>query len=216
LLEGEISVLGKVMKKPKRPLLAILGGAKISSKLPLLEYFLKNADAIITGGAMANTILAAQHVGVGKSLMDRTADLSWLKSKNKKIHLPVDATLTAAFDGKKPHRISGVRNIREDEIIADVGPDSIELFSALVRSSKTIVWNGPLGYAEVPAYAKGTEAMARALAKSKALTVIGGGDLTRIIRKLKLDKKITHISTGGGAMLEFLAGKKLPGIEALK
>lgn len=216
LLQQEVSVLQKVSRHPERPMVAVIGGAKISTKLPLIKYFLKQADGILVGGAIANTILASEHMMVGKSVVESNADVSWLKLTDKKLHLPVDAVVTTSLTGKGENAIRGIGNVKQNEYIADVGPDSLALFSAIIKKAKTIIWNGPLGFIEVFAFAKGTRGLLKAVAASKGCTVIGGGDLHRVVKDMKLEKKIDHISTGGGAMLELLAGKKLPGIEALK
>ena len=216
LLQKEIEALHKASIKPKRPLLAIIGGAKIGSKVPLIEQYLKTADAVIVGGAIANTILAAKHIVVGKSLVEHEVDISWLDLTSTKLHLPIDALITHSLKKGQKKFIRAIGDIKNHEYIADIGPDSIVLFESIIKKAKTIIWNGPLGFIEIPIYAKGTEAVAKSIASSKAFSVIGGGDLHIIIRRLKLEHKMDHVSTGGGAMLEFLSGKKLPGIEALK
>ena len=216
LLEKEVEYLGRVFKKSKRPIVAIIGGAKIQSKLPLIEQFLKKADAILVGGGIANTILAAKHISIGLSVADVNVDISWLDLSSRKFHLPVDAAVTESLAVGSRYTVRAVGEVLKGEYIADIGPDSVLLFKAIVAEAKTIIWNGPLGYIEVPAFAKGTIELVKAVAGSKAFKIIGGGDLNRVVDSLKLQKKLDHMSTGGGAMLEFLAGKKLPGIEALK
>ncbi|MEK7636231.1 MAG: phosphoglycerate kinase [Patescibacteria group bacterium] len=216
LLEKEVEYLGRVFKKSKRPIVAIIGGAKIQSKLPLIQQFLKKADAILVGGGIANTVLAAKHISIGLSVADINVDISWLDLSSRKFHLPVDAAVTESLTVGSRYTVRAVGEVLKGEYIADIGPDSILLFKAIVAKAKTIIWNGPLGYIEVPAFAKGTIELVRAVASSKAFKIIGGGDLNRVVDSLKLAKKLDHMSTGGGAMLEFLAGKKLPGIEALK
>ncbi len=180
-LEKEVMVLGGILKNPARPLIVVIGGAKLETKLPVVRNFLKNADKILVGGAIANEMLRKR-----------------TRKGNKKIILPLDGADngSAGFE--------------------DVGPKTIRLFLALLRQAKTIIWNGPLGHAEIPEFAEGTKAVARALARSNAFTVVGGGDTIAILRKYHLLRGFDHVSTGGGAMLEFLAGKKLPGLEALK
>ncbi|MEK7067276.1 MAG: phosphoglycerate kinase [Patescibacteria group bacterium] len=216
LLEKEVEYLGRVFKKSKRPIVAIIGGAKIQSKLPLIEQFLKKADAILVGGGIANTILAAKHISIGLSVADVNVDISWLDLSSRKFHLPVDAAVTESLAVGSRYAVRAVGEVLKGEYIADIGPDSVLLFKAIVAEAKTIIWNGPLGYIEVPAFSKGTIELVKAVAGSKAFKIIGGGDLNRVVDSLKLQKKLDHMSTGGGAMLEFLAGKKLPGIEALK
>ncbi len=215
-LEREVRVLESVMRRPKRPFAAIVGGAKIKTKLPLLKKFISTADHVMVGGAVANTILAARAMTVGKSPIDSAIDVSWLSMTDRKLHLPVDGVMTTSLTKKTKHAVRAIADVRDNEYIADVGPSSVELFISIAKKAKTVVWNGPLGMIEIPAYAKATEQLLKYLARSSAFTVIGGGDLHRSIRKLKLEKKFSHVSTGGGAMLEFLAEKKLPGIEALK
>lgn len=216
LLEKEVHALQKVLVRPKRPIIAIIGGAKIESKLPLIERFLKVADGIIVGGGIANTILAAKHISIGRSIADTSVDLSWLNLTNKKFHLPVDAVVSDKLGRGALRGVRAIGNIRANEYIADVGPDSEIVFSLIIKKAGTIIWNGPLGYVEIPTFSKGTIAMAKSIAGSPAYSIVGGGDLSRVIHQLKIEKMFDHISTGGGAMLEFLSGKKLPGIEALR
>lgn len=215
LLAKEVKMLSHLLKKLRHPYLAIIGGAKITTKLPLIRYFLKKADWIIVGGGIANTILAAKHLSIGKSIADKKINLSWLRLTDKKFHLPIDALVTRSF--KKTSRVvRAIGNIKNDEYIADIGPDSITLFQNMVKKAKTIVWNGPLGYIENEQYARGTKEVLKSIARSRADVFIGGGDLHLVIQNFHLQKKIKHISTGGGAMLEYLVKKTLPGIQALK
>lgn len=216
LLQKEVEALGRVFVKPKRPVLAILGGAKIKSKLPLIERFLKKADGIIVGGVIANTILAAKHIAIGKSKADTDVDISWLHLTNKKFYMPIDALVAQTLEKSARTAFRAITDIREHEYIADIGPDSVRLFSELIKKAGTIIWNGPLGFIEIPAFSKGTEAIVKSVSKARGFTIVGGGDLNRVVDALGLQKKFDHVSTGGGAMLEFLSGKKLPGIEALK
>lgn len=216
LLEKEVRALSRVLKNPKRPVVAIIGGAKISSKLPLIKRFVKKADAILVGGALANTILAAKHISIGKSHADTQEQISWLRLTDKKLVVPVDAVVTRSLKKDGGVFVRGIGNIKKNEYIADIGPDSVKLFRTIIQKARTIIWNGPLGFIETHPFENGTKAIARQISASRAYTVIGGGDLHRIVRSMKLDASIDHISTGGGAMLEFLSGKTLPGIEALK
>ncbi len=215
LLQKEVESLSRAFTH-KRPIVAIIGGAKIQSKLPLIERFLKKADAIIVGGAIANTILAAKHVSIGLSVADINIDISWLDLTNRKFHLPVDAVVTESLQPDARSSVRAIGEVLKGEYIADIGPDSILLFQAIVAQAGVIIWNGPMGFIEAPAFAKGTATLLKEVARSRAFTIVGGGDLNRVVNALKLERRLDHVSTGGGAMLEFLAGKKLPGIEALK
>jgi len=219
LLEKEIEYLGNAVTDPKRPFVAILGGAKVSDKIPVIENLLNKADAIIIGGAMAYTFLKAQGVAVGKSLVE--ADFVEIakgfiaKAQEKKIPmlLPIDHVVSTSFDADDQARISDT--INENEIGLDIGPKTISLFSAEVLKAKTVVWNGPMGVFEKDCYSKGTFAVARSVADSDSISIIGGGDSVSAINKSGLADKVSHISTGGGASLEYLEGKELPGIKAL-
>ena len=187
------------MKSPKKPLIVILGGAKISDKIGMVKNFLNRADYFLVGGGMANTFLAAQGLPVGDSLYDKNADLRGLiRGLTRKIVLPVDVVIYKRQ-------------------ILDIGPKTIEKYSKIIENAGTIIWNGPMGYIEDKKFRKGSEAIAKAIIKSKAFSVIGGGETASIFQnsKLKTQNSKLFLSTGGGAMLEYLAGKKLPGIEAL-
>jgi phosphoglycerate kinase len=220
LLEKEIQYLGSAVENPRRPFMVILGGAKVSDKIAVIENLLPKCDAIIIGGGMAYTFLKAQGKAVGnsklekdkvdlaKSLLDKAVALK------KEIILPVDHVVVDKVDAAAKSEIVG-ENIPEGKIAVDIGPKTIALFEQKLKTAQTVVWNGPMGIFEMDPFAKGTEAIARFLAGSKATTIIGGGDSAAAAAKFKLQDKMTHISTGGGASLEFLEGKKLPGIEAL-
>lgn len=220
LLEKEIDYLGGAVENPKRPFFAILGGAKVSDKIKVIENLLVKCDAIIIGGGMAYTFLKAQGKTIGnsklekdkidlaKSLLDKAAALK------KEIILPVDHVVVDKVDPNAPSSIAG-ENIPDGKIAVDIGPKTIALFESKLTSAQTVVWNGPMGIFEMDAFAKGTEAIAKFLAGLKATTIIGGGDSAAAVAKFKLQDRMTHISTGGGASLEFLEGKKLPGIESL-
>jgi phosphoglycerate kinase len=200
-LEKEIRTLSGVMRRPKRPLVVVVGGAKAHDKLGIIKFFRKKADAFLLGGAAANTMLRLSGKNVGKSLVDKSiADLPELKQilKYKNIFLPVDWRT-------------------QNNAILDIGPETAKLYVRKLRGARTIIWAGPMGYIEKKKFAQGNLAVARAIAANrKAFSVTGGGETVMFLKKHKLDKKFGFISTGGGAMLEFLAGKKLPGIEALK
>jgi phosphoglycerate kinase len=231
LVEKELKFLGEALDKPVRPFLAILGGAKVSDKISVIENLLNKVNAIIIGGAMAYTFLKSQGVSTGISLveddkLDLAAELL-KKAKEKKIEflLPVDHIVTNKIDfANKAVPSDASVNITADEAIeegfmgVDVGPKSIEKFAEVVKSAKTIVWNGPLGVFEIDKFSKGTVEIAKLVAEATeegATSVVGGGDSVSAVKKAGVDKKISHISTGGGASLEFLEGKELPGIAAL-
>lgn len=215
-LENEISVLSGLLKNPQKPFVAILGGAKLETKMPLVEKFLKLADRILIAGALANTVYYLRGLEIGKSTADRRFKINPIIFKNKKIFLPSDVLAANKIKSGAKRRISEVDKIGKSDYIVDIGPESVKLFLRLLKGAKTIVWNGPLGFAEIPEFSKGTVALARVLQKIKAFKVVGGGDTVAALGKYKLLKRFNHISTGGGAMLEFLAGKKLPGVEAVR
>lgn len=202
---------------PGRPFVAILGGAKISTKLPLIRSLLRQADFVLLGGALANTVLRAQGLAVGQSIhepaMLRIA--RQLTVTNPKLKIPVDVVVSKGMDGRSSRRQRAVGNIGPLERILDIGPDTIALYSAIIRQAKTIVWNGPMGLYEIPIFAAGTMAMARSIARSSAKSYAGGGETEDAIHRAKVQNKFTFISTGGGAMMEFLQGRRLPGLQPL-
>ena len=225
LIGKELKYLGSAVEEPVRPFVCILGGAKVDSKLPVIENLLTKADTLIIGGGMAYTFLASKGYSVGKSLIDETKIdycrdmMAKAEEKGVKILLPVDCTVVASFPDPIDAPID-VEYVYADKIPADkesldIGPKTAELYAAEVKSAKTVVWNGPMGVFENPTLAAGTLAVAKALAETDAVTVIGGGDSAAAVNNLGYGDKMTHISTGGGASLEFLEGKELPGIAAL-
>ena len=225
LMGKELKYLGDAVENPARPFVTILGGAKVADKLNVIENLLNKADTLIIGGGMAYTFLAAKGYGVGKSLLDEEK-ISYCKDmlkkaeeKGVKILLPVDCVVGKAFpdpiDGEIEVAVVDADKIPADEMGLDIGPKTAELFANEVKSAKTVVWNGPMGVFENPTLAKGTIAVAKALAESDAVTIVGGGDSAAACEQLGFADKITHISTGGGASLEFLEGKDLPGISCL-
>ena len=225
LIGKELKYLGNAVEDPVRPFVCILGGAKVDSKLPVIENLLSKADTLIIGGGMAYTFLAAKGYGVGNSLVDETKIdycaemMKKAEEKGVKILLPVDCTVIKNFPDPIDAPVD-VEFIDADKIPAgmegvDIGPKSSEIFANEVKSAKTVVWNGPMGVFENPTLAAGTLAVAKALAETDAVTVIGGGDSAAAVNNLGFGDKMTHISTGGGASLEFLEGKELPGIAAL-
>ena len=220
LVKKELDVMGKALDDPKRPFVAVLGGAKVSDKINVINNLLEKADTIIIGGGMAYTFKKAQGFEIGKSLLeadriDYAKDMiAKAEAKGVKFLLPVDNMCAAEFSADaEPVLVEG--DIPADLMGMDIGPKTIELFSAAVRGAGTIVWNGPMGVFEFEKFAVGTKAMAKALAESGAITIVGGGDSAAAVEKLGFADKITHISTGGGASLEFLEGKELPGVACL-
>ncbi len=225
LIGKELQYLGNAVDAPERPFVTILGGAKVADKLTVIENLLKKADTLIIGGGMAYTFLAAKGYSVGTSLLDETKIeyckemLKQAEEKGVKILLPVDCTIAKEFpnpiDGEIEVSVVDADKIPADMMSLDIGPKSAELFAEAVKSAKTVVWNGPMGVFENPTLAKGTMAVAKAMAETDAVTVIGGGDSAAAVNILGFGDQMTHISTGGGASLEFLEGKELPGIAAL-
>lgn len=211
----EVEALDHVLERPERPFVVVLGGAKIETKLPLIRRFLRDADAVIVGGALANTIFGLRGNPIGKSRADtiHIKDLSFLASP--KLVLPSDVLVAphlAAGASPVPRRVD---QIRSDEYIADIGPETVRACIALLKDAKTVVWNGPMGYAEVPEFSGGSRALADAMLASNGFTVVGGGDTLAFLARYDVPKTFSHISTGGGAMLAFLAGETLPGLAAL-
>ena len=224
LMEKELAYIGKAISNPTRPFVAILGGAKVSDKIEVVENLMKIADAMLIGGGMAYTFLKAQGLEIGKSLVeDDKLDLARkiladAKQKNFKFLLPVDNVIAPEFKADAPATTVDVNAIPADQMGLDIGPKTIAAYAAEIARAKTIVWNGPMGVFEMPAFAKGTLAIAQAVAAATtagAISIVGGGDSVAAVHQSGLAAKISHISTGGGASLEFLGGRKLPGVEAL-
>ena len=222
LIDREITMLSAARDEPKKPFVLILGGAKVSDKIAVVENMLKKADTILIGGGMAFTFLKAQGLEIGKSLcetekLDFAAKmLEEAKALGVKILLPVDAVVAPEFKADAPAKAVKADAIPQDEMGLDIGPETAKLFAKEILAAKTVLWNGPMGVFEMPAFAKGTEAVAKALADATAngaLTVVGGGDSAAAIALFKMEDKVSHVSTGGGASLEFFEGKSLPGIE---
>ena len=220
LVNKELSIMGKALENPARPFVAVLGGAKVSDKINVINNLLEKADTIIIGGGMAYTFKKAQGYEIGKSLLE--ADrldyanemIAKAQAKGVKFLLPEDNLCAAEFSADaEPVLVEG--DIADDLMGMDIGPKTREIFAEAVKGAGTIVWNGPMGVFEFDAFAEGTKAMARALAESGAVTIVGGGDSASAVEKLGFADKITHISTGGGASLEFLEGKELPGVACL-
>ncbi|MFH1460876.1 MAG: phosphoglycerate kinase [Patescibacteria group bacterium] len=218
LLEKEISVLSQVLERLERPLLVVIGGVKISTKIKFIKEFLRRADNLILGGALANTVIAAKGLAIGQSVVEEEMieETQKLDLTNTRLHLPVDVVVSVDKSGQAESRIAPVGNTKEKEMILDIGPESNNLFHQIISNAKTIIWNGPMGLFEVEAFASGSRFIAQAIAESPAFSVVGGGDSVVLLEEMGLFNKIDHVSTGGGAMLKFLAGEKLPGIEALE
>ncbi|MGB9836971.1 MAG: phosphoglycerate kinase [Candidatus Saccharicenans sp.] len=222
LLKKEVDYLSRITHHPEKPYVAILGGAKIEDKIPVLEGLVSKADVLLIGGAMAYTFLKAQGRQVGKSLVEEDKlevardIMKKAEANGVKLLLPVDHVLTSSIDSQQIVSISDVYPLPEDLMGVDIGPKTIEEYRKQIKAAKTIFWNGPLGVFEVEAFSRGTVEIAKAVAESGALSVVGGGDSIAAIHKAGVADKISHISTGGGASLEFVGYGTLPGIEALK
>lgn len=218
LLEKEIKALSKILDEPVHPLVVIIGGVKISTKIKVIKNFLKQADHLILGGALANTVIRAKGFAIGKSVVEEEMvdEVKKLELTNTKLHIPVDLVASIDAQGQAPSRIVSVGKTKEKEMILDIGPDTIQLFNRIISQAKMIVWNGPMGVFEIAKFASGSRAVAWAVAQSSTFSVVGGGDTITLLEQLNLIDKISHISTGGGAMLKFLAEEKLPGLEALE
>ena len=224
LMEKEIAYIGKAISNPTRPFVAILGGAKVSDKIEVVENLMKIADAMLIGGGMAYTFLKAQGLSIGKSLVEQDKiDLAkkimaHAKQKNFKLLLPVDHVVAPEFKADAPSTIVDAGTTPDGQMGLDIGPKTIEMYKAEIAKAKTIVWNGPMGVFEMPAFAKGTLEIAKAVAAATtagATSIVGGGDSVAAAHQSGVAKQISHISTGGGASLEYLGGRKLPGVEAL-
>ncbi len=222
LMEKEIAELGRVVGDPERPLAAIIGGAKISSKIGVLRHLLPKVDALLIGGGMASTFLKAEGIGVGASLVedDKLADARAIIAEAAERHvdlgLPVDAVVAERFAEDAPHQIVAVDGVRDGWMILDVGPKTVQSYEEKLERARTVVWNGPLGVAEWEPFAQGSKDLARYLAKSGASVIIGGGETVALVTELGLAPAYAHVSTGGGASLEFLEGRTLPGVDALQ
>ncbi len=225
LMKKEIEYLSKALTNPEKPYVAILGGAKVSDKIQVIKNLMDKVDAFLIGGGMANTFLKAKGYEVGKSLVENDKIelakeiLNEAEKRNIKFILPVDCVIASEFSNTANFEITSVDKVKPDWMILDIGPQTIETFKDVLKDAKTVVWNGPMGVFEFDNFAKGTFEIAKALAEitSKgAVTIVGGGDSASAISKAGLVDKVSHVSTGGGASLEFLEGKKLPGISAIK
>ena len=221
LMQKELDILGKAVSNPDHPFVAILGGAKVSDKIGVINNLIEKVDTLIIGGAMAYTFIKAQGYEVGNSLLEEDKIelakelLQKAKDKGVKLLLPVDNVVAKEFKADAEHKIAHSDNIPVGWEGLDIGPESVELFGEVILKAKLVVWNGPMGVFEMPAFAKGTEAIADYMSRCTGTTIIGGGDSAAAVKKLGYGDKMTHISTGGGASLEFLEGIELPGVAAL-
>ncbi len=221
LIEKEVSVMGKALENPERPFVAILGGAKVKDKIGVITNLLDKVDTLIIGGGMAFTFLKAQGYEIGDSLLDAERVefskelLAKAQAKGVKLLIAVDTVIAKEFAADAEHKVVEANAIPQGWQGLDIGPKTRELFADVIKSAKTVVWNGPMGVFEFPAFAEGTKAVAKAMADSDAITIIGGGDSAAAVEQLGFADKMTHISTGGGASLEFLEGLELPGIACI-
>lgn len=217
LLEKEAAILGRVLKNPGKPLVVIIGGDKIETKAGVIKNLLPKSDYLLLGGTIANTILKAQGVSIGKSIIDKAtaSDLKKMKLTDNRFKLPCDVILAKKADRQAKVHAAAVGNIESKDIILDIGPDTLKIFKEVIKKAKMIVWNGPMGLFEYRQFSSGTHGLAQAVAQAKGESVIGGGSTVEAVKKYHLESKIDFISTGGGAMLEFLEGKTLPGIKPL-
>jgi phosphoglycerate kinase len=219
LIEKEIEFLGRATGDPAHPYMVLLGGAKISGKIGVIENLQEIADKILIGGGMANTFFVAMGYEVGDSLVEDDAigtATQLLRDAGDKLVLPEDVVVATAFDNDAEHKVVAANAVEEGWRILDIGPKTIETFKQILQSAQTVAWNGPMGVFEMPNYAKGTFAIAEALAELDAVTIIGGGDSASAVKEADVKDKMTHVSTGGGASLTFLEGSPLPGLEALE
>lgn len=218
LMEKEVEFLGRVLNNPEPPLVAIVGGAKVSTKIGVMEHLLPRVSQLLVGGAMASTLLKSEGAEVGSSMVEEDqldTARRLIDEGGEKLVMPSDAVVADAFDASAERREVDIDDLPPGWMMLDIGPRTVEAFSDVVASAGTVVWNGPLGVCEMEPFRAGTEAVARALASSKAVSIVGGGDLAAALSGMGLADAITHVSTGGGATLEFLEGKDLPGIKAL-
>jgi phosphoglycerate kinase len=221
LMERELTVMGQALENPERPFVAIIGGAKVSDKIKVIAHLLERVDRLIIGGGMANTFVLAQGHAVGKSLVE--ADLAptaanliaRARELGKDLLLPVDLVVATQFAPDAAYRVASVAGIGPDDMALDIGPQTAQRFAAAIHSAHTVIWNGPMGVFEMPAFATGTRAVAQAMAAVTGVTIVGGGDSVAAVEQENLAGRMTHVSTGGGASLEFLEGRALPGVEAL-
>lgn len=222
LLSGELDALGKALEHPARPLLAIVAGSKVSTKLTLLENLIGKVDQLIVGGGIANTFIAAMGYQVGNSLYEpdlipaAKKVIADAKRRNADVPVPVDVVVAPEFSAHAPATVKPVDQVKDGEMILDIGPETARRYAEMIAKAGTVVWNGPVGVFEFDAFGHGTETLARAVAESPAFSIAGGGDTLAAVEKYGIEKNVSYISTGGGAFLEFLEGKELPAVAALK
>ncbi|CAM5235390.1 Phosphoglycerate kinase OS=Rhodanobacter lindaniclasticus OX=75310 GN=pgk PE=3 SV=1 [Rhodanobacter lindaniclasticus] len=222
LLSAELDALGKALEHPAHPLLAIVAGSKVSTKLTLLDNLIGKVDQLIVGGGIANTFIAALGHSVGNSLVEpdlidaAKKVLADAKRRGAEVPMPVDVVVAPAFSAQAPATVKPVDQVGNDEMILDIGPQTAGIYAALIAKAGTVVWNGPVGVFEFDAFGQGTETLARAIAASNAFSIAGGGDTLAAVDKYGIADDVSYISTGGGAFLEFLEGKELPAVTALK
>ncbi len=222
LLAAEIDAITQALAHPKRPLVAIVAGSKVSTKLTILQSLAKNVDGLIVGGGIANTFMLAAGMKIGKSLAEASllsealAVIDAMKARGAAVPIPVDVVTAKAFKADAPATVKAATDVADDDLILDIGPQTAQILAAQLKAAGTIVWNGPVGVFEFDAFAHGTEAIARAIAASSAFSIAGGGDTLAAIAKYGIEKQVGYISTGGGAFLEVLEGKTLPAFEILQ
>jgi phosphoglycerate kinase len=222
LLSAELDALGKALQEPARPLLAIVAGSKVSTKLTLLDNLIGKVDQLIVGGGIANTFIAAMGLPIGNSLYEpdlidaAKKVLADAKARGAEVPMPVDVVVAPTFSAQAPATVKAVDAVNDDEMILDIGPRTAEIYAGLIAKAGTVVWNGPVGVFEFDAFGKGTETLARAIAASPAFSIAGGGDTLAAVDKYGIADDVSYISTGGGAFLEFLEGQELPAVTALK
>jgi phosphoglycerate kinase len=222
LLVGELDALERALSRPARPMVAIVAGSKVSTKLTVLESLIEKCDKLIVGGGIANTFLAATGVPVGKSLHEADmldmarALIDKARARGAEIPLPTDVVVAREFAATAHADVRGIHDVTADDMILDIGPDTAERFGALLQEAGTILWNGPVGVFEFDQFGEGTRVIAQAIARSKAFSLAGGGDTLAAIEKYGVEDGISYISTGGGAFLEFVEGKVLPAVEVLE
>ncbi len=222
LLSAELDALGKALEHPARPLLAIVAGSKVSTKLTLLGNLIEKVDQLIVGGGIANTFIAAMGHSVGNSLVEpdlvdaAKAVMATAKRRGAEVPMPVDVVVAPSFSAQAPASVKGIGEVGDHEMILDIGPQTARHYAELIAKAGTVVWNGPVGVFEFEAFSHGTETLARAIAATDAFSIAGGGDTLAAVDKYGFEQQVTYISTGGGAFLEFLEGKELPAVAALK
>ncbi len=218
LLEREVGALGRVLERPRRPFVAIMGGGKLSTKAGLIKVLLRRVDALLLGGALANAIFSIKGIQIGRSLNEPgvAEAIKGLSLTNRKLKLPIDVVVSRDAKGKRGCYRRPVGNVRPDEFILDIGPDTVSLFNAVLKKASLVVWNGPLGYTENAKFAYGTREVGKALVRGRAESIVGGGDTLAALHQAKLLNRVSYASTAGGAMLEFLERGTLPGLETLR